>query len=68
MRDGTLFIGLCAVAITFVISLGWGLDIQRTRLFKYEDTIAEYVMCIEYNPDCECSDIILSKYGEEEKK
>ena len=35
------------------------------KIDKYEDTIDEYMMCIEYSPDCECSDIILSEYGEE---
>lgn len=51
-----------------VVATGMGVlagAILDRELSQYNDTIAEYMMCIEYSPDCECSDIILSEYGEE---
>ena len=60
---------LLAVAVilaAFVILLAIvAVETQRGLINKYDDTISEYMMCIEYNPDCECSNIILSEYGEE---
>lgn len=58
--------------LIFMLVLTTGMGVLTTatldgRLGGYEDTITEYMMCIEYNPDCECSDIILSEYGEEVK-
>ncbi len=52
---------LLALIMFFVITMGSASE----RLDQYDDTIAEYVRCIKYNPDYDCSDIILSEYGEE---
>lgn len=65
MNDDAVMTVLMVGAVVFIVMLGIGFDSQRNRLTKYDDTISEYMMCIEYNPDCECSDIILSEYGEE---
>jgi len=53
------------IAVVFLVLIIVAAELQRGRLVKYNDTITEYMMCVEYNPDCECSDIILSEYGEE---
>ncbi len=62
MSEDTFAWVLAMLAVLVMATLVWMLS---GKLDKYEDTIAEYTMCIEYNPDCECSDIILSEYGEE---
>ena len=54
-----VFITLFMIVVLVAVIVG------SERIDKYEDTIDEYMMCIEYSPDCECSDIILSEYGEE---
>ena len=53
------------VILIIVVIMVLGLILVGEAKDNYEDTIDEYMMCIEYNPDCECSDIILSEYGEE---
>lgn len=65
MSDGKVAMAALIAGVAWLGLIAWGADEQRNRLDKYEDTIAEYMLCIKYNPDCECSDIILSEYGEE---
>lgn len=68
MNDYVVAIVMIVCAVVFVVGLGIGLTNQRVRLDQYDDTIAEYMMCIKYNTDNtdgDCSDIILSEYGEE---
>lgn len=61
MEAGVLiFIVILAVGLSVIVTA-----IADRSLNKYEDTIAEYMMCIKYNTDDDCSDIILSEYGNE---
>ena len=62
VENNTLIFGIIlfvlVLALVTIVLLG-------ATLNRYNDTVTEYMMCIKYNPDCECSDIILREYGED---
>lgn len=65
-EDNKIMVLFVLGTIVFLGLLAVGATIQRQRLDTYDNTITEYMMCVEYNPDCECSDIILSEYEKEQ--
>ncbi len=65
MSDGKITAALILIVAIWLCLMIIGLSTQRNELDQYGDTITEYMTCIKYNSDCDCSDIILSEYGEE---